>query len=79
MRNPIAESQAVLHQVYGERPPDADVLPQLLPQARPLHELVPVEVYLPGCPPSAAAIRTVLEALLRGEQPRLPPDQIRFG
>ncbi|NDF62739.1 MAG: oxidoreductase [Synechococcaceae bacterium WBB_3_034] len=79
MRNPIAESQAMLQRVYGERPPDADVLPRLLPQARPLHELVPVEVFLPGCPPSAAAIRTVLEALLRGEQPRLPPDQIRFG
>jgi NAD-reducing hydrogenase small subunit len=79
MRNPIAGARAVLERVYGERPPDAAVLPQLLPQALPVHELVPVEVYLPGCPPSAAAIRTVLEALLRGEQPQLPPEQIRFG
>ncbi|MFB2770902.1 oxidoreductase, partial [Pelatocladus sp. BLCC-F211] len=28
-------------------------------------------IYLPGCPPSATRIQTVLEALLRGEKPRL--------
>lgn len=79
MRNPLADPQALLQRVYGQRPPDAAELPQLLPQALPVHELVPVEVYLPGCPPAAAAIRTVLEALLRGERPRLAPEQIRFG
>ena len=79
MRNPLADPQALLQRVYGQWPPDAAELPQLLPQALPVHELVPVEVYLPGCPPAAAAIRTVLEALLRGEQPRLAPEQIRFG
>ncbi|MEB3173122.1 MAG: oxidoreductase [Cyanobacteriota bacterium] len=79
MRNPLADPQALLQRVYGQWPPDAAELPQLLPQALPVHELVPVEVYLPGCPPAAAAIRTVLEALLRGERPRLAPEQIRFG
>lgn len=79
MRNPLADPLALLQRVYGQWPPDAAELPQLLPQALPVHELVPVEVYLPGCPPAAAAIRTVLEALLRGERPRLAPEQIRFG
>lgn len=79
MRNPLADPQALLQRVYGQRPPDAAELPQLLPQSLPVHELVPVEVYLPGCPPAAAAIRTVLEELLRGERPRLAPEQIRFG
>ena len=79
MRNPLADPKALLQRVYGQWPPDAAELPQLLPQALPVHELVPVEVYLPGCPPAAAAIRTVLEALLRGEQPHLAPEQIRFG
>ena len=42
--------------------------------------LVPVEVYLPGCPPSAARIRAVLDALLNGQLPQLHgTDQIRFG
>ena len=79
MRNPLADPLALLQRVYGQWPPDAAELPQLLPQALPVHELVPVEVYLPGCPPAAAAIRTVLEELLRGERPRLAPEQIRFG
>ena len=79
MRNPLADPKALLQRVYGQWPPDAAELPQLLPQALPVHELVPVEVYLPGCPPAAAAIRTVLEALLRGDRPRLAPEQIRFG
>ena len=79
MRNPLADPKALLQRVYGQWPPDAEELPQLLPQALPVHELVPVEVYLPGCPPAAAAIRTVLEALLRGERPRLAPEQIHFG
>jgi NAD-reducing hydrogenase small subunit len=56
------------------------VLPDLLPQVLPLHEVIPVEVYLPGCPPSAARIRACLEPLLHGERPRLEgPDQLRFG
>ena len=91
MRNPMGDLQAVLRRAYleladaaSQLPGDAQwpgdaQLPQLLPRALPIHELVPVEVYLPGCPPSAACIRVVLEALLRGERPQLAPEQIRFG
>jgi len=46
----------------------------------PLHEVIPVDLYLPGCPPSAERIRSALEALLAGEMPRLRgPEQLRFG
>jgi NAD-reducing hydrogenase small subunit len=46
----------------------------------PLHELVPVDHYLPGCPPSAARIRAFLEPLLRGEPPLMEgAAMIRFG
>jgi NAD-reducing hydrogenase small subunit len=55
-------------------------VPELLERVLPVHELVPVEVYLPGCPPPAERIRAALEPLLRGELPQLSgTDQIRFG
>jgi NAD-reducing hydrogenase small subunit len=39
-----------------------------------------VDLYLPGCPPSAERIRAFLEPLLRGERPRQQgPGQLRFG
>ena len=53
-------------------------LPRLLDQARPLHEFVPVDVFLPGCPPPASAIVFMLQELLAGRIPDLS-DKSRFG
>jgi NAD-reducing hydrogenase small subunit len=53
-------------------------LPRLLDQARPLHEFVPVDVFLPGCPPPAGAIVFMLQELLAGRIPDLS-DKSRFG
>ena len=38
--------------------------------ARGLDQVVPVDIYLPGCPPSADAIFYVLTELLAGPQAR---------
>jgi NAD-reducing hydrogenase small subunit len=80
-------SDPVLRRAYLEladgsaQLPDAPgIVPDLLDQVLPVHALVPVDVYLPGCPPSAARIRAVLEPLLNDQQPQLRgSDQIRFG
>lgn len=46
-----------------------EVIPALLPVTRPVHELVPVDFFIPGCPPSADLIYSVLSDLLDGRQP----------
>lgn len=82
MRNrfPLAE---VLKRGYEENAPlNAQIpredLPHLLDKARPLHEFVPVDVFLPGCPPPADAIVFMLQELLAGRIPDLS-DKSRFG
>jgi len=43
------------------------------------HEVVRIDAFIPGCPPSADRIRTAVEALLAGTSPELAPAQRRFG
>ena len=82
MRNPIGP-KAVLDRAYIE---NADVqqqipcivVPRLLSKARPIHEFVKVDVFLPGCPPSADTFHTALTALVTGA-PLDIPALTRFG
>jgi len=75
MRNACGP-QPVLFRVYAE---NADLqkqvptvgLPALLDRVRPVHEVVPVDVFVPGCPPSAETIFNVLSELLAGRVPTL--------
>ena len=53
-------------------------VPPLLPKARPLHEVVKVDVFIPGCPPPADAIYYVLCQLLEGKTPNVC-EVTRFG
>jgi NAD-reducing hydrogenase small subunit len=46
-------------------------LPVLLPECRPVHSVVKVDVFLPGCPPSADLIYGVLDKLLSGQAPEV--------
>jgi NAD-reducing hydrogenase small subunit len=54
------------------------VVPRLLSQVRPIHEYVPVDVYLQGCPPPADVIYGLLMDLVAGRTPDLT-SQTRFG
>ena len=53
-------------------------VPRLLPVVRPVHSVVNVDVYVPGCPPSANTILYALSELLAGRTPDLTK-KTRFG
>ena len=51
----------------------------LLDRVTPVHAIVKVDFYLPGCPPPAARIRAVLEQLFAGGPAHLEDREIKFG
>ena len=53
-------------------------VPRLLKRARPVHEVVNVDVFLPGCPPPSEAILYALSSLLEGRIPDMT-GKTRFG
>jgi NAD-reducing hydrogenase small subunit len=53
-------------------------VPSLLKQAVPLHEVVKVDLHVPGCPPKPNAILLALSELLEGRKPDLG-SKLRFG
>jgi NAD-reducing hydrogenase small subunit len=58
--------------------PNDPELPLPLAQVHPIHEVVHVDHFLPGCPPSADAIWAFLTALLDGRPPALSPGMIQY-
>jgi NAD-reducing hydrogenase small subunit len=76
----------LLTEVYVSRPglaagaavPNDPELPLPLARVHPLHEVVHVDHFLPGCPPSADAIWAFLSALLDGRPPESDPGLIRY-
>ena len=66
MRNPVGVKAIVERVSKGFQPTH---VPLLLPLAQPVHTAVKVDVFVPGCPPSADTIFAVLQDLLAGRQP----------
>jgi NAD-reducing hydrogenase small subunit len=82
MRNSIP-TRKLLERIYVEGAQESRVVPSegvpgLLRQAVPVHEVVKVDLHVPGCPPPAKAIAAVLGELLEGRVPDLKT-KVKFG
>jgi len=82
LRN-IFPVESVLDRAYRENatvvtgiPSGNGAVPRLLDRVRPVHEVVKVDYFVPGCPPSADTIHDFIMALLDGRTPVLDG---RFG
>jgi NAD-reducing hydrogenase small subunit len=81
MRNPIGVAP-LMDRAYRENVTinaqiPTQVVPALLPMSTPVHKVIKVDVFLPGCPPSADLIYTLLDDLLSGRVPEAAGS--RFG
>lgn len=82
LRNTLSAA-SVLRRVYldpalhNPQIPEQNI-PALLPIVRPVHSIVNVDIYVPGCPPSASTILYALTELLAGRTPDLT-GKTRFG
>ena len=54
--------------------PTDDELPHILENVSPIHEVVKVDFFLPGCPPPADAFWQILNDIVEGRAPDLPYD-----
>ena len=85
IRNQVTK-EAALKRSYLEVPsthrgviPNEEIAP-LIDRVRPLHEVVRVDYFLPGCPPSADLIFYVLNELLNGRKPVLDREHgLKYG
>jgi len=86
MRNPLGRAEEVLRRAYIEGadvaaavPVAPGIVPVLLDRVMPVHEVVPVDYFLPGCPPPAPRIRELLEGWLSGKPIVATGSPIKFG
>jgi NAD-reducing hydrogenase small subunit len=84
-RNPL-DLATLLTDVYHRRMgmtegsvvPNDTELPLPLNNVHPIHEVVHVDYFLPGCPPSADAFWAFLNDLMAGRTPQLGRDLMRY-
>lgn len=88
MRNQlgIGNDESVLQRAYIENaqnnpavPQANGIVPALLKRVVPVHEVVQIEHFLPGCPPPASRIKDLVSQLLAGIEPKLEGANLKFG
>ncbi len=68
-----------LADVTPQVPRDYPTIAELLTTARPLHEIITVDAFIHGCPPTADTIWFAIQELLEGRMPAFSPVYLRYG
>ena len=84
MRNGLS-TEEILTRAYVEtestvdgKIPRSEEIAKLFEESVPIHEVVKVDVNLPGCPPSSDSIYFVIAELLEGRIPALIGDNLKY-
>jgi NAD-reducing hydrogenase small subunit len=84
MRNHFSLKEC-LEEVYVKIPdminphiPNDPELPLLLDKVYPVHEVVKIDYFLPGCPPSADTFYRFLSELIEGKEPQIGKVELRY-
>jgi NAD-reducing hydrogenase small subunit len=82
----LSNVESVLQRAYIETaqanpglPKAPGIVPALLQRVMPVHEVVHVNYFLPGCPPPADRIKALLTQVLDGKEPQLAGQNLKFG
>jgi len=82
----LSNAESVIQRAYVEGaqtnpsvPREPGIVPALLEPVLPVHEVVRVDFFLPGCPPPADRIQALLTQVLSGAEPKLEGAQLKFG
>jgi NAD-reducing hydrogenase small subunit len=82
----LRNGESVLQRAYvegaqglGGIPREPGIVPELLARVMPVHEVVYVDYFLPGCPPPVDRIKSVLTQVVNGAEPCLQGLQLKFG
>lgn len=85
MRNKFSVDE-IMHRSYVELadgdptiPSEFVTIARLLPTARPLHEIITVDAFMHGCPPTADQIWFAVSELLEGRIPVFSNVYLRYG
>lgn len=77
--------QECLEEVYLNSPdtvnphiPNDPELPLLLDKVYPVHEVVKIDYFLPGCPPAGDAFYSLLKDLIVGREPQVEKGRLRY-
>jgi NAD-reducing hydrogenase small subunit len=82
----LGNAESVLQCAYIENaqfnpciPKEDGIVPRLLERVLPVHEVVHVEHFLPGCPPPAERIKALVSQMLNAVEPKLEGPNLKFG